>query len=539
MIELSHNREKPDIVLIVLDTHRADRLGMYGAKGETSPNLDAFARSAYVFDQAIAPAQWTIPSHASLFTGLTPSAHMVVQAASILDGRFVTFAELLSGIGYETCGYCNNPLVGLVQNHLRRGFSTFYNYCGTLPSLPETQPNGDHNPLHQVMQRIRRTTRQVFEPIVAPIQNRFATSNAFLQAAAMPLFTPLWTSFVHYKGDTVRSIRDFSSYIRQRHDKNFHAPSLLFLNMMETHLPYTPPREWALKFAPYLRDEPKAQAFLNEFNHHAMRWLIPLKEPFDHLQSQVINDLYSAEAAFQDHELGRLFEQLEKPSVRDHTLVIIVADHGEMLGEHGFMGHGFGVYHELIRVPMMIRLPGQQQSERIGTPVATRRIFQTVLEAGGIGELDQWNGSRLNVGESSLFRELEGNSNRAFPVVSEAYAPLDAIKMMERREPELIEPLHTRDTHRAIYHGQDKLYDIEQVGSRLTDVFDKDRSGGTDESHSESSLDRLTRIEALRTELNHFVQGAREGWPEGWTPPLADLIDARIEQRLRDLGYMA
>ena len=520
--QLPSIRSKPNILLVVLDTHRADCLGLYGAARNTSPNLDAFARSAYVFDTAIAPAQWTIPSHASLFSGLAPSAHQVTQAASILDERFTTFAQLLGRQGYETVGYCNNPLVGLVQNNLKRGFDQFYNYCGTLPRVPEK--NGA-----SVLGRLGHSLRRLLDPIVDPIQNRFATSNGFLQTAATPLFTPLWTSFVHYKGDTVRSIRDISAYLHGRSRRSAANPLLLFLNMMETHLPYSPPREWALRFAPYLRDEPEAAAFLSEFNHHAMRWLIPLKEPFNPLQWRVIHDLYDAEVAYQDHELGRFFEELDRPALRDNTLVIVVADHGEMLGEHDFMGHGFGVYRELIQVPLMVRLPGQQRGERIAGPVAARRIFQTVLETAGILEVQDWNGAHLDVPEGSLLREIEGVHGTTSPVVSEAYAPMDAIKMMERREPELILPLHTRETHRAVYQGEYKLYDIEMIEARLLNLQDDLLQG---EAQAE-------RIAALRSELARFVVAAREGHPEDWVPPVANLADSMIEQRLRDLGYMA
>ena len=515
-------RSKPNILLVVLDTHRADRLGLYGAERGTSPNLDAFARSATVFDTAVAPAQWTIPAHASIFTGLAPSAHQVIQAASILDERFSTFAELLGGLGYETAGYCNNPLVGLVQNNLKRGFDKFYNYCGTLPRLPEKNGQGR-------LGRLGSSLRRLLDPVVDPIQNRFATSNGFLQTAATPLFTPLWTTFVHYKGDTVRSIRDISAALHERGGRPGSQPFLFFLNMMETHLPYVPPREWALRFAPYLRDEPEAAAFLKEFNHHAMRWLIPLKEPFTELQSRVIHDLYDAEVAYQDHELGRLFEELERPALRDNTLVLVVADHGEMLGEHGFMGHGFGVYNELVRVPLMVRLPGQQQGGRVSGPVATRRIFQTVLETAGIAGLENWNGAPLDAREGSLAREIEGQHGSISPVVSEAYAPMDAVKMMERREPELIAPLHTRETHRAVYQEKLKLYDIETVGSRLLGPRDEPVQGETEAG----------RGEAMLAELARFVAAAREGRPEGWVPPVANLSNSAIEQRLRDLGYMA
>ena len=127
---------KPNIVLIVLDTHRADRLGCYGYGRNTSPNLDAFAAKSTLFEKAISPAQWTIPSHASMFSGVYPAIHRAIQASDALDPQFRTLAEYLQSDGYQTVGFCNNPLVGVLNNGFRRGFQQFFNYGGTIPSTP-------------------------------------------------------------------------------------------------------------------------------------------------------------------------------------------------------------------------------------------------------------------------------------------------------------------------------------------------------------------------------------------------------------------
>ena len=115
---------QPDIIFIVLDTQRADRLGCYGYNKPITPYLDAFAAQSIVFEQAISPAQWTIPSHASLFTGLYPTAHQVTQSNQSLGPDQPHLAEVLRTAGYETIGFCNNPLVGILDNGFKRGFQT-------------------------------------------------------------------------------------------------------------------------------------------------------------------------------------------------------------------------------------------------------------------------------------------------------------------------------------------------------------------------------------------------------------------------------
>ena len=134
--------KKPNIIFIVLDTHRVDRLGCYGYRQDISPNLDHFARQATIFQKAISPAQWTIPSHASMFCGEYPSTHNTLQSGDVLSENLMTLAEYAQRKGYQTVGFCNNPLVGVLDNGFRRGFQQFYNYGGTVPSTPSRYGDG-------------------------------------------------------------------------------------------------------------------------------------------------------------------------------------------------------------------------------------------------------------------------------------------------------------------------------------------------------------------------------------------------------------
>jgi len=514
------------IILIVLDTHRYDRLGVYGWKRGTTPNLDAFASSATVFDRAIAPAQWTIPSHASMFTGLPPSTHQTTQANSILDSRFPTLAELLTQHEYETVGFCNNPLVGLIDNQLKRGFKSFYNYSGTLPNIPTDFPDASLFPYIRLWEKSLKIVRKV----VDSIQNQFAMNTNFLQAAVNPLFVPLWSSFVNFKGNTSQSIHHISQYLSKKSNRSIQEPFFLFLNLMETHLPFNPPARFVRQFAPAYWDDPRGAKFIKNFNKLAMHWLIPLKQPFNPLEAQVISEMYDAEVAYQDYLFYELLEQLQKPAIRDHCLVIITADHGEMLGEHQFMGHGFGVYRELIQVPLMIRSPGQTVGSRISKPVLTTRLFHTILSAAGVDSITLPSGVETAPHAMSLLAVSSEPERERIKVISEAYAPQDAIRMMERREPELIEPLHTRQTHRAYYTDEVKLYSIDGISNTLLDHEDQRISPGR--------VDETYLLETLIANLKDFIQESREGRPQGWTTPTADLSNPLIEQRMRDLGYM-
>lgn len=146
---------RPDIVLLILDTQRADRLSCYGCQIETSPHLDEFARDSTLFRFAVSPANWTVPSHTSLFTGLYPSSHGTLHASSVVPAALPTLAERLRDSGYFTAAFCNNPLVGVVNNGLRRGFLDFFNYSGLLTSRPN-QAGVYTNLFDRARQRFKR-----------------------------------------------------------------------------------------------------------------------------------------------------------------------------------------------------------------------------------------------------------------------------------------------------------------------------------------------------------------------------------------------
>lgn len=520
-------KHQPHIVFIVLDTHRVDRLGCYGYGRNTSANLDAFAQTATLFQNAVAPAQWTIPSHASMFTGHPPSAHLTLQADDALDPQFETLAERLGKLGYDTVGFCNNPLVGVVSNGLKRGFETFYNYGGAIPYGPRVK-RFLPEPLSQAWETAQRTLRG----ISYPIQDAFAHSHGLFQAALIPLVVPLWTRFAHSKGLTARSIGDVTRFVGQALGANGGAPQCVFLNLMETHLPYRPPQRFVDALAPQVREDRAARDFLQEHNRHAVDWVTPLERPLSDWQRGVLSDMYDAEVAYQDHLLARLLETLDRQQHREDTMVVIVADHGEMLGEHQLMGHGFGVYQELVHVPLLIRFPGQTAGSRVAGPVSATRLFHTMLEAAAV------NGHALSDDEAeqlqrySLRREASGVRDME-PVVSEAYAPEFALQVMERHKPALLRRADYRATHRAVYEDGYKLISIENVDDRLYALrHDPQEACGV------TSGAQPERVRRLMGRLHAFLDRARQHQRSRSGRAQVDLDDEIVRQRLRDLGYI-
>ena len=253
--------KKPDIIFIVLDTQRADRLGAYGHQRAVTPHLDAFAEAGVLFEQAISPAQWTIPSHASLFTGLYPTAHQVTQSNKSLGTDMVHVAEVLRAVGYETVAFCNNPLVGVMNNGFKRGFQTFYNYGGAIPSVPQSTSRLPL-PLNAGWELVTQFLRR----ISYPVQNFFGTSELAFRISLNALFTPLWSKYANFKGQNERSIRDVVHFLKEREANRPDKPLFLFINLMETHLPFWPPAQFIDQLVPYYRESREARRTMRRWN---------------------------------------------------------------------------------------------------------------------------------------------------------------------------------------------------------------------------------------------------------------------------------
>jgi uncharacterized sulfatase len=523
-------KRRPNIVFIVLDTHRLDRLGCYGYPRGTSPNLDAFANGATLFERAVAPAQWTIPSHASMFTGEPPSTHMTVQSSDALDPRFKTLAEHLRSRGYQTAGFCNNPLVGVINNGFKRGFDTFFNYGGAIPSKPAKQSTGLFSPLNGVWERYT----QVLRKISYPIQNAFANSDRLFEVSVNPFWVPLWTRFAHFKGDTQESVRDATRFVREGMASDDDRPQFLFINLMETHLPYSAPDNFVKTFAPILREEREALDFMRVFNTQALHWITPMAEPYSSLEAQTLSDMYDAEVAYQDHVLAQLLAALDEPEHRDNTMVIFVADHGEVLGEHQMMGHAFGVYQELVRVLMLIRFPGQMAGKRISTPVSATHLFHTALDVAGVEEYETHYSPAVDVRSQSLTRESSQSDKSAPVVFSEAYAPEHALKITETHKPDLIEPFSCRASQWAVYQDGYRLVRVEDVTDEL---FTVEADAPLEIRRLEDEAKR-ERMQYMNGQLKQFLEKAQAHRLDGEARGKTDLENEMVRQRLRNLGYL-
>lgn len=513
------SNQRPDILLLVLDTQRADRLSCYGYNQPTSPHIDAIAAEGSCFDQAVAAAQWTVPSHASMFTGLYPSEHGMLQSYSVVAEQDTTLAERLRDGGYFTAGFCNNPLVGVINNGMRRGFTSFLNYSGLLTSRPNQAGSSPG-----LVSRYRQWFKRQLAGVLNRIQDAFARSDALLALSFTPIMVPLWQTALSFKGNTAKSLDDTARLFIQRTGVEADQPIFAFVNLMGTHMPYHPPRSYIEKFAPHVLADREARNFLQQFNSDVYGWLAPLTGALDDDQKRTLDGMYDAEVAHQDALLGEFFERLRRSGRLDNTLVIICADHGEHLGEKQFMGHSLSIYNELIRVPLIIRDPQHKfpADKTIDGVVSTRRIFHTVLDAAGLATAEE--------AALSLSHAVEPASERDY-VFSEAVPPQNVVNLMQKRQPQLVQERRCDRIRRAVWMGNHKL--IETAGEvELYDVLE--------DPTEDLNLSAIfpENVEVLQDCLQAFSQRSTGDAPTPTMNRATNFEDPEVRRRLEELGYL-
>ncbi|HEY0753344.1 MAG TPA: sulfatase [Ktedonobacteraceae bacterium] len=509
---------RPDIVLLILDTQRADRLSCYGYPLETSPQLDEFATDSTLFRGAIAPANWTIPSHTSMFTGIYPSSHGTLHASSVVPATLPVLAERLRDSGYFTAAFCNNPLVGVINNGLRRGFLDFFNYSGLLTSRPN-QAGVYTNLFDRARQRFKRGVANM----ITAMQDIFARSDALLDLSFSPLMVPLWQTALSFKGNTVRSLNDAARLHVERKGVEKNQPIFSFINLMETHMPYHPPLRLVERFVPYLQHDKAARRYLRHFNSDVFGWLAPLSSSLDEKSRRTLDGMYCAEVANLDELVGEFLRKLRASGRLDQTLVLVTADHGEHLGEKQFVGHGLSVYDELIHSPLLIRDPTGDlaRGTTVEMFVSTRRIFHTILEATGLASADERN---LTLAQSSA-SDPDGGV-----VFSEGIPAANTLSLLQRRAPHLIRERGCDLVRRAVYHDKYKLIKTGEHQLELYDVL----ADPLEETNLRDLLPE--QVEMLEEQLTAFVNHvASPGQP---IQPAPGYDDPQVRRRLHDLGYL-
>ena len=411
------SRTLPDVVVVVMDTVRADHLSVYGYERSTSPELARFAERAYLFPRATANSNWSLPSHATLLTGLLPHQHgaravvssitspessaapMARLAFQPLAEQQVTLAERLREAGYQTAMVSANYAWLSPESGLLQGFD----YVDSRPGMLVG-----------------------WEPFAA----------AYLRHQPIRALETMYARGTSSKA----SAREIVDHVEGFLGRQSRRPFFLLINFMDAHAPYMS----ALQ----------ADAVPEIHARFAAR---PL--------SAKNVDAYDRSIAFLDHQLGRLFAGLRARGIFDDALVVVTADHGERFGPSGRGWHGDDLSEASIHIPLLIKVPHQARAERPERRAQLADIAPTILEAAGLPIPQEFFGSAL--------------AGRSRAVIAESYlaaggtvTPFRPVPV-GRLDAELPTLWALLESDWKLVHdatGKDALYDLASDPAEATDL---------------------------------------------------------------------
>jgi len=486
-----------NVLFVVMDTVRKDHLTPYGYEKPTTPTLERFAEEATVYEQAVAPAPWTLPVHASMFTGLYPSEHGASQEQPYLDDSVGTLAEALRADGYDTACYSSNAWI-TPYTRLTAGFDEQDNFFEVMPgeflsgTLADAwQRVNDNDRLRAVANKLVELGNDVHE--------------YFAGGEGADSKTP----------EVVDNAIEFTD----ESDGWF-----TFINLMDAHLPVYPPEEYREEFAPGVDPDEVCQNS-KEYNAGA--------RDIDDQEFDAIRGLYDAEIRHIDAELDRLFDHLKATGQWEDTLVVVAADHGELHGEHGLYGHEFGIYDPLVNVPLLVKAPGSEPG-RSDQQVELADLYHTVLDFAGVDAV----GEPLDRTRSLLSSSYRDFAEGEYAFV-EYHRPVVELKQLETKAAaagiELDEDSRYYSRMRAARRPDAKYIRNERVAD---EAYRLDRDPGETENLAGADDDEV--IATVEAKLREFEARVGETWDDDYDPDadVLDDMDETTQERLRDLGYI-
>ncbi|MFW6152735.1 MAG: sulfatase [Halobacteriota archaeon] len=448
--------DRPDVLFVVLDSVRVDRVSTYGHARATTPNLDDFAEHATVFERAFAPAPWTLPSHTSLFTGMAPTEHGVtnwfVDRPNGLPEDLEPLASTLASRGYRTAGFSNNPWVGSLSG-LDRGFDEFVEWDLEISRRGDVDP---HDRLDRLRSRFHSLLGLMNRQPIFLLKRRYFTAHLVERA-------------IEWLRATATDDR----------------PTFTFLNLMEAHSPYFPPRS-SFRELGLTSPGPTEPRLLNT---RLLAYVMGHAD-LSAAQRERVLEYYDASLRFQDGKVATLLEALRATGRFDNTLIVLCSDHGKNLGDIDYNAippH----YTRTVNtaVPLVIKAPGQQVGRREQAPAELARLHGVITD---------------------------GYDTPAATVTTDGFALVEEYSPHTGRERE------STTAWRVLTDGEFTYVRSEDGQSFLF----RDESDVPDDSSLRRWLD-----EALDERLER-LQPAAEG------DTTSAEIDGVLEGQLRDLGYL-
>ncbi len=468
--------ERPNIVFLVIDSLRADHVCSYGYDKKTTTFMDNAANDAVLFENAISPSGWTLPVFLSMLTGTYPSKHGMGRYLNVIP----TIMELVREHGYQSFGISDAPYLNVVSGRFDK-----FSYVGT---------KGEW------LKEISRDRKVAFKLGASLLQH-----GSYLNLAT-------------YVRESLKNIVA-ANWI----DKYGRESPFFMLVHYSVHAPYEPPNPF---FNAFLDEHLRGRVQDTRRDYYA---LIAEQDCLVE-RMKVLSCLYDGLIAWVDSCVGSFVDHLKRSGDYDNTILVITADHGQLLGEHGLYAHAFGLYEPLVRVPLIIRFPDSRyKGKRFSGLVQTLDLFPMLVE---YLDLDR-NLALREVQGKSILSLLDRRDERAFAVSERA--DFDPQSEDGNRKVSYLESTYPSYAWRRLAHnlvalrtldykyiwsseGRDELYDLGQDPTESSNVISTQAQKASDlRSVLETWKRTFVAAEHARVELE---------------------LDGSTKERLRRLGYL-
>jgi arylsulfatase A-like enzyme len=490
----SRPAKPPNVLIILWDTTRADRLSLYRYDLETTPRMAKWAEeNGVVFENAISPDMWTVPSHASLFTGLPPGTHGAGFDHRWLDAKNVTLAEWFGQHGWDTYAFSANPNLSPKRINLLQGFATI-----------DTS-----------------WSKQWKDAVVANTRAKLIHRDKSTEIS--PSFPGRQHTLGFYNAAPIAH-QAFVKWLDERPDQD--KPFFVYLSYMEAHKPRVPTLDSRRK----LTDDDTVRLGLDtdlSFKNQLLYSYGKLSYTPEELTA--VNRVYDAALADLDNATADLLDDLKTRGVLDDTIVVFTADHGEQLGEHQLFGHRSGIYQALLHVPLVIAYPAKLAPKHVQSPTTNLQIYDTLLQLAGLpspgtGHVTG-NLATLEEGIRAIFSETLSIDREGFSKVKQLYPDLgrdvwaNTYRSVVLGHHKLIETV-SFDTHELVTC---QLYDLDADPGENTNLFE-------DPANNDVSADLLKKIEDW--------QASEVKWDPSQADKVEENLGAAEKKQLELLGYL-
>ena len=483
-----------NVVLVVLDTARASDAPP--VREETMPALADLAAEGTAYEHAYACAPWSLPSHASLFTGAYASRHGAHGDHTYLDASHRTLAESFADSGYETIGVSNNTWI-TEEFGFSRGFDSFWKGWQFWQSDADM---GTVARADATREKVRRAAANLFD------------GNPLVNAVNIA-----YSEVVQPAGDdgAARTTDRVASWLEDRSDDR---PFFAFVNYLEPHIDYRPPREYAEPFLPADATFEEATAIRQDPRAYDVGDYDLTDREF-----RLLHALYRGELAYVDSQLDRLRTALEDAGEWEDTLLVVCGDHGENVGDHGFLGHQYNLYDTLLHVPLVLHggafTGGAGNADEL---VQLPDVVPTLLDAAGVDDSalrEQCQGPSFHPDADAAARDA---------VFAEYVAPQPSMERLEERFDGIPDAVRRYD--RSLRAIRTHEYKLIRGSDGLEECYDVVEDPG---ERTDLSATHPDRVEALADRLESWHGSFEHAESDGEVT-----VDADTEQRLESLGYM-